>query len=136
MPDKDMSEVYTELDTQFTTADTVGPVSISYLGGKLSVTFANFRTPIQTIVFHDTRAFSWNGWDGTSAEISPDRIYQVTGSALLAPWLRFSVRDAPFLHFKLGFNAEGKFLDVVATRMDYQMSEQARFPCNSSDAPK
>ena len=117
-----MNETYTELATPFTTADTVGPVSVGYSGGKLTVTFANFRTPIQTIVFRDTRTFSWTGWDD-APEAIPDRIYQVANSGFLAPWERFSVGGAPFLHFKLGFNAEGKFLDVVATKMEYGASD-------------
>ena len=113
-----MTEGYTELDTLFTTADTVGPVSMHFSGSELSVTFANFQTPMQTVIFHDVRVFTWTGWNDASADTSPDRVYQVTGSVLLAPWERFSVGNLPYLHFKLGFNAEGKFLDVVATRMD------------------
>lgn len=113
-----MSEVYIELPAPFTTADTIGPVSISYSGDKLAVTFANYGTPVKTVVFHDVRAFSWTGWDDASPEASPDRVYRVEGSAFLAPWLRFSVGGVLFLHFKLGFVSEGKFLDIVVTRME------------------
>jgi hypothetical protein len=117
-----MSAVYSELETTFTTADTVGPVSISFSGAELTVTFANFRTPVQTVMFYDVRAFSWSGWDGTSPEISPDRIYVVSGSSFLAPWIEFSASGDQFVHFKLGFNAEGKYLDVIARRMEYKGS--------------
>jgi hypothetical protein len=115
-----MAEIYTELRTEFTTTDTEGPISIKFTGQQLYVTFGNFRGPVQTIAFHDVRVFSWNGWDDASPEANPDRIYQVTGSSFLAPWEHFSVGQLKFLHFKLGFNAEGKFLDVVATRMEYK----------------
>jgi hypothetical protein len=116
-------EVYTELPTSFTTADTEGPVSIQFAGDELTVTFANFRTPLQTVVFHDVRAFSWTGWDDAPVAARPDSVYQLTGSAFLAPWERFSVGDLRFVHFKLGFNAEGKFLDIVATRMEHRIAE-------------
>jgi hypothetical protein len=114
-----MAETYTELETTFTTADTEGHVAMILRENMLKIEFSNFRTPIQTVIFHHVRAFTWTGWEGTSEKISPDRIYQVAGSELLAPFTRFAVNGAPFLHFKLGFNAEAKFLDVVSTRMEY-----------------
>ena len=114
-----MAEIYTELSTTFTTADTEGPVTITFRENALTVEFSNFRNAGQKVVFHDTRAFSWSGWDGTSEKLSPDRVYQVDGSALLAPWIGFAVQKRPFLHFQLGFNAEGKYLDVIATRMEH-----------------
>lgn len=123
-----MSEVYSELFTTFTTADTVGPVRMSFLGDRLEVEFAVFGSPIQRIVFHDVRAFAWVGWEGTSSTISPDRVYQVRGSSFLAPWERFAVGELSFAHFKLGFNAEGKYLDVVATRMEEKTPNQPPQP--------
>ena len=123
-----MIEVSAELLTPFTTADTIGPVSVSYSGDKLAVTFANHGTPVQTVEFSDVRAFSWTGWDDVPAEASPDRVYRVEGSAFLAPWQRFSVGGAPFIHFKLGFVSEGKFLDVVATRMEQKPANQSLQP--------
>jgi len=120
-----MPEAYTLLSTAFATADTVGPVSISFSRDKLVLEFANFSTPVRRVVFHDVRAFSWTGWDDASPEASPDGIYQVTGSRFLAPWERFSVGDLRFVHFKLGFNAEAKFLDIVATRMEENPPNQA-----------
>ncbi len=117
-----MAEIYTELTTTFTTADTEGPVTITFRANTVTVEFSNFRTPAQKVVLHDARAFSWIGWEGTSEKLSPDRIYRVDGSDLLIPWSSFAVKERPFLHFKLGFNAEGKFLDVIATRMEHQNS--------------
>ncbi|HEX2852312.1 MAG TPA: hypothetical protein VHO24_03660, partial [Opitutaceae bacterium] len=113
-----MTEAYTELSTDFTTADTEGPVSINFSGDRLELSFTNFRTPIQRVAYHDVRALSWIGWEDTSPAISPDRIYQVRGSRFLAPWERFSVGEVRFVHFKLGFNAQAKYLDVIATRME------------------
>ena len=118
-----MSEIYTELSPSFTTADTIGPVRISFAGDELSVEFAVFRSPIQKIVFRDARAFSWSGWEGTSPLISPDRIYQVSGSSFLEPWLSFSSNGLRFTHFKLGFNAEAKYLDVIATRVEEEPNQ-------------
>jgi hypothetical protein len=115
-----MREVYKKLATSFTTADTEGPVSINFDGKELVVTFTNFRTPIQKVVFYDARAFSWTGWEDVSPEAEYDGVCEVTGSMFLEPWERFSVQGFPFVHFKLGFNACGMFLDVVATRMVYQ----------------
>ncbi|MBL9200424.1 MAG: hypothetical protein JNL39_07950 [Opitutaceae bacterium] len=114
-----MGEVYIELPTAFTTADTVGPILMSFSGDKLTVTFANFRTPLHTVIFRNVRAFYWYGWESTSPEARPDRVYEVRDSEFLAPWTRFCVERTPFRHFKLGFNAEGKFLDVVATHLDH-----------------
>ncbi len=113
-----MAEVYIELSTAFTTADTIGPISVMFSDEKLTVTFSNFRTPVQAVIFHNVRAFSWNGWADASSGARPDSVYEVEGSEFLAPWNRFSVRSVPFRHYKLGFNAEGKFLDVVATHMN------------------
>jgi len=101
-----MPEVHSELETSFTTADTEGPVAIHFSGDTLTVTFANFRTAPQTIVFHHAREFSWTGWDHAPQEAKPDSVYEVTGSALLAPFARFTVEGRPFRHFRLGFNAE------------------------------
>lgn len=123
-----MSEVYSELSATFTTADTISPVRISFSGDQLELEFAVFGTPSQRIVFHDVRAFSWDGWENTSPTISPDRIYQVTGSRFLAPWEQFSVGELRFRHFKLGFNAEGKYLDVIATRMEEKKPDQMPDP--------
>ena len=120
-----MSEVYSELSTNFTTADTVGPVHISFSGDQLEVEFAVYGTPKQRVVFHDVRAFAWTGWEDTSPAISPDRIYQVVGSRFLEPYVVSTLR---FIHFKLGFNAEGKYLDVVATRMEEKMPNQSPEP--------
>jgi hypothetical protein len=115
-----MSELHTELTTSFTTADTEGAVSIQFSGATLSVTFSNFRTSPQIVTFHHAREFSWTGWEHASSDAKPDSVYEVTGSALLAPFLRFAVEGRPFRHFRLGFNAEGKFLDVIAIEMEYK----------------
>jgi hypothetical protein len=115
-----MSEVHLELETPFTTADTEGPLVMHFSGATLSVTFSNFRTPPQTVVFHYAREFSWTGWDHASADAKPDSVYEITGSALLAPFTRFAAGGLRFRHFRLGFNAEGKFLDVIATGMELQ----------------
>lgn len=113
-----MPEVHSELETSFTTADTEGPVEIHFSSGTLAVTFFNFRTPPQTVLFHHAREFSWTGWDHASQEAKPDSVYEVTGSKLLAPFERFAVEGRRFRHFRLGFNAEAKFLDVIATNME------------------
>lgn len=115
-----MAEVYTEIATSFTTADTTSPVSLAYDGRELIVSFTNYGTPLQVIVFSDVRAFAWTGWDDAPAEAAYDRVCEVTGSAFLAPWESFVVASLQFRHFKLGFNAEAKFLDVIATRMEHK----------------
>ena len=115
-----MAEVYTELTTSFTTADTTSPVSLAYDGRELVVSFTNHSTPVQRVVFSDVRAFSWVGWDDAPAGAAFDGACEVVGSQFLSPWERFSVGNLPFRHFKLGFNAEGKFLDVIATRMEHK----------------
>ena len=115
-----MSEVCTELATAFTTADTIGPVTVRYDGHQLVVSFANYGTPIQEVTFIDVRAFSWSGWDDAPAGAEFDGVCEVTGSRFLDPWTRFAVDGLPFRHFKFGFNAEAKFLDVIATRMEYK----------------
>ena len=123
-----MPETHTELETLFTTADTEGPISIHFSDQTLSITFANFRTPPQTVVFHHAREFSWTGWEQASADARPDSVYEVTGSAFLAPFMRFAVEGRPFRHFRLGFNVEGKFLDVIATDMEHKMANQSSEP--------
>ena len=123
-----MPEAHTELETLFTTADTEGPISINFSEQTLSITFTNFRTPPQTLVFYHAREFSWTGWAHASADAKPDRVYEVTGSAFLAPFTTFAVEGRPFRHFRLGFNAVGKFLDVIATDMETKRANQAPEP--------
>jgi hypothetical protein len=130
-----MPEVFTELATSFTTADTEGPVTMWFSGDELVLEFANFGTPPQRIAFNDVRAFSWSGWENAPPEAFPDRIYRVTGTRFLAPWEKFSVRELRFAHFKLGFNAEGKFLDVVATGMENRTPNQSSDPTRASVTP-
>ena len=113
-----MPETYSELSTAFTTADTIGPVEIAFVSGQLHVMFTVYGSPVQEIVLYDVRAFSWSGWEDTSPAISPDRVYSVSGSRFLAHWESCAVGKFRFMHFKLGFNAEGRYLDVIATRME------------------
>ncbi len=120
-----MPETYSELATAFTTADTVGSVEIAFVNSQLHVRFAVYGSPSQEIVFYDVRAFSWSGWEDTSPSISPDRVYSVSDSKFLAPWESCAVSQTRFTHFKLGFNAEAKYLDVIATRMEEKMADPA-----------
>ena len=115
-----MPEHYEQISREFTTADTEGPVVIKFEGDKLTVEFRNFRTPLQRVVFSDVRAFSWTDWNNAPTGARPDEVYRVTGSTLLAPFERSAVGEKPFAHYKLGFCAEGKWLDVVATTMQYK----------------
>lgn len=112
-----MAETYEELSTGFSTADTLGSIRICLNSDVLNVDFESSDGKRRRVIFSDVRAFAWNGWEGTSADISPDRIYQVGGSTFLAPWESFSVDGKRFVHYKLGFNAEGKYLDIIATSM-------------------
>lgn len=73
-----MSEEYSEVSPSFTTADTMGPVRMSFSADRLEVEFEVYGTPTQRIVFHDVRAFSWAGWEDTATAISPDRIGRFT----------------------------------------------------------
>lgn len=112
-----MSESYIELSPPFTTADTEGPVRLSFDGSCLVAEFSNYKTSTQRLVFSDVRSFAWTGWEGTPTGISPDRIYEVKDSKMLAGFAGFLVGELSFRHFKLGFNAEAKYLDVIATTM-------------------
>lgn len=112
-----MTEAYSELSTGFSTADTVGPIAVCFSGEVLHVDFEGVDGKKRRVLFSNVRAFAWSGWDATSPDASPDRIYQVRGSSLLAPWENVRVGEQRFVHYKLGFNAEGKYLDVVATSM-------------------
>ncbi len=92
-----------------------------FANDELVVEFSNFNTSVQRTIFYDVRAFSWTEWDNASTDAKPDRIYQVTGSQLLLPWSEFSIGELPFIHLKLGFNAQSKFLDVITTRMESKL---------------
>jgi hypothetical protein len=114
-----MIEQYTELDATFTTADTEGDVLISYQGDVLTVSFRSFGTPLQIVRFLDARVFCWTGWEHATSDAPVDRACEVTRSSLLEPFMRFSVKEYSFRHFRLGFNAKGRYLDVIATRLEH-----------------
>ena len=115
-----MPETQSELQTSFSTADTDGPLSVNFSGETLSITFTYFKGLARTVVFHQTREFSWTDWQLAPANTKWDSIYEVTGSALLSTYTGFAAEGRPFRHFRLGFNAQGKFLDVIATEMELQ----------------
>jgi len=117
-----MATKYIEVDTSFSTADTEPGISLVYIDRKLTLTFSSWRSEPTVVVFYDVPAFRWDESWSSYTDIAPERVYRVEESEWLERWKReVLVSDSEsYVHFRLGFNAEGMFLDIIASRMEHK----------------
>jgi len=115
-----MSEVYKEITTAFSTADTESPVELNFKANRLIARFLDWQRHEVQIEFSDVVALRWDDNYLPSITISPDRVYEVENSEWIAALQENGGLGSSeqHIHLKLGFNDEGKFLDVIATQMN------------------
>ena len=117
-----MSQRFIEIQTSFSTADTESGISLKYEERKLAVSFRSWKAEPTVVKFYDVPAFKWDeSWSNFTA-LAPDRVYRVEESEWLNRWKQESLisESDGLIHFRLGFNAEGMFLDVIASRLEHE----------------
>jgi hypothetical protein len=113
-----MNENYVELDTTFSTADTIGKAEIFYKNRHLKLKFRQWDDVDTIIEFENVIGFRWDDNYLSQVKVAPDRVYEIEDSTWkirLHEEIRIDLDK--YHHYKLYFISESAALDVVASSM-------------------